>query len=98
VIHLVHRTDSEQWISRRADVGFDNGQGRVGGEVVEVPAAAGQQIVDDDDPVAAREQRVDQVAPDHPRAAGDECSHVGVLSDPHGRHPYRNGVRKRTAP
>ena len=41
-------------------------------EAVEVRAAAGREVVENDDVVAAFEQLAHEVRPDEPRAAGDE--------------------------
>jgi hypothetical protein len=48
---------------RAADVRLDElGRG------VDVPAFPGAQVVDDDDLVAARDERVDEIRPDEPRS------------------------------
>ena len=55
-----------------AHVGAHEREARVLGEVREVLQPAGREVVDRDDLVAAREERVAEVRPDEPGAARDD--------------------------
>ena len=57
-----------------ADVVLDEGR-----SPVDVVAATGRQVVEHDDVVSAREQRVDEVGADEPGPAGDERAHRSSL-------------------
>jgi hypothetical protein len=62
-----------------ADVGaleLDVGIVAVGGDIV---LAAADKVIDDADPEAARDQKVDHVAADEPGATGDDRAQTSIL-------------------
>jgi len=67
VIDLIHLQQN-----RLNDVVSDELEPRVPEQVHQVLFSSGEEIVDDNDVVAARDELVDEVAPDEARAAGDD--------------------------
>ena len=65
------------------------GDGRAGGQIAEVLAPSGRQVVEDHDAVAVGDQAPDQMAADEPTTARDERSH---------RIPPRNPRHRRSVP
>ena len=60
---------------RPLDVGLDQGESGVVGQLVEVGATAGREVVDADDLVVASAQLTNEVAADEPGTAGNEDPH-----------------------
>jgi hypothetical protein len=76
VVDALDRPDSLRKMRCRRDICLDDPHPGRCGEVGEVLAAPGHEIIDDDDLVPSVEQPVDEVTADHARAAG--------YDDPHG--------------
>jgi hypothetical protein len=78
VIHAIVRLGDDVQRERFGDVGLDHGEGRVALVVGQVPAAAGQKVVDDGDVVPGSKEHVDDVAADEPTTT----SHQGAQGQP----------------
>jgi len=87
VVDLIHLEEN-----RFNDVVANELEPRVAEEVHEVLLSPGEEIVNDDDVIPARDELVDEVAPDEARAAGDDDPRPSAR-DPDG-DPARAGPGK----